>query len=149
MPLAEHHFALPKRLTELLDTGVWPVSAKFGTAHRSGFRLGSESARAISTDDDQIALMLPPFHTIADEVHDGNRFWTEHLSNVGEIDYRKALIIADFGPGSDSVIVLYYGHEAVPSVKYLKWSGNGQDIVHQWVRTHPSFDQFAAAVGLR
>ena len=91
--------------------------------------------------------MHPPFHTIQDEVADGNDFWTTGLSNAGEIDYRKALIIADFGPGSDSPIILYYRAQA-PVVIYLKWIIIDGIVQHSWVQTHASFDAFATDVGL-
>ena len=70
------------------------------------------------------------------------------LGGSAVIDYDKALIIADFGLGSDSPIILYYDSLDSPTVMYLRWSGNGQHIRHQWVETHATFDDFASAVGL-
>ena len=110
--------------------------------------LGEEAAQKLSPEDDRIILMPPPFHTIADEVEDVNDFWTTGVTNPSEIDYSKALIIADFGLGSDSSIVLYYGATAAPSVLYLKWEGSGNAIRHKWVETHSSFDDFVDATGL-
>lgn len=92
--------------------------------------------------------MPPPFHTIGDEVRKGNDFWTSDITNVGEIDYDSALIIADFGPGSDSPIVLYYKTDTQPSVMYLRWIGDGDAIRHQWIETHATFAAFASAIGL-
>ena len=55
------------------------------------------------------------------------------LGGSAVIDYDKALItIADFGLGSDSPIILYYDSLDSPTVMYLRWSGNGQHIRHQW-----------------
>ena len=93
--------------------------------------------------------MNPPFHTIADEVNHGNTFWVRDLTNYGEIDYSKAVIIADFGIGTDSPIILYYDDDSEsPRVMYLKWSGSGSDICHSWVCTHSSFEEFANDTGL-
>jgi hypothetical protein len=84
---------------------------------------------------------------ISDEVAAGNRYWIDFLTNVGEIDYRHALIIADFGIGSDSPLILYYD-ETEPCVMLLHWSGGATPVQHAWLRTHPSFATFAQAVGL-
>jgi hypothetical protein len=93
-------------------------------------------------------MMKPPFHTIADEVAGGNLFRFKGVTNPDEIDYNRAVIIADFGMGSDSPIILYYSDMDNPVVMYLRWSGNGPNIKQSWVRTHDSFDDFARAIGL-
>ncbi len=70
------------------------------------------------------------------------------LTNVGQIDYERALIIADFGMGSDSPIILYYETTSEPVVMYLKWTWHGRKPSHSWKQTHSSFEDFAADVGL-
>lgn len=93
--------------------------------------------------------MPAPFDTIADEVKSGNTFWTVGVSNPSQIDYSLALIIADFGIGSDSPIILYYAAPQSPSVMFLQWSGGGDtEIRHNWVETHKSFEDFANAIGI-
>jgi hypothetical protein len=44
--------------------------------------------------------------------------------------------------------MLYHGSPDAPKVMYLRWSCDGQSKLHQWVETHPTFEAFAAAVGL-
>ena len=92
--------------------------------------------------------MPPPFHPIADEIEQGNEFWVQYLTNYGEIDYSKAVIIADFGIGTDSPIILYYDDSEAPKIMYLKWSFSGSEIRHSWVCTHNSFEEFAIDTGL-
>lgn len=137
---------LPTLLTEMVNSGVWPT----GNPNLQEFKpiLGKEAAQKLSSRDDLIVLMPPPFHTIGDEVRGGNRFWETGVTNPKQIDYDKALIIADFGMGSDSPIVLYYNDDEPPRVMYLRWIGNGHEIRHEWVETHPTFHEFALAVGL-
>lgn len=139
-------FRLPSLLNELIESGIWPTS----TPNMQELKplLGKDAARQVSPDDDYIVLQTPPFHTIGDEVRGGNGFWLSGVSNPNEIDYNRALIIADFGLGSDSPIILYYDTEDSPRVMYLCWIINGQDIRHRWIETHTTFDQFATAVGL-
>lgn len=139
-------FMLPAQLNKLIESGAWPT----GNANMQELKplLGKHAAQQLSPEDDRIILMTPPFHTISDEVRGGNTFWQTGVSNPNEIDYDKALIIADFGLGSDSPIILYYDSADSPRVMYLRWIGNGHDIRHQWLETHKCFEDFAAAVGL-
>ena len=141
-----HNHEIPVGLTTLVESGVWPNE----TPNMQELKplLEKKAAQTLSPDDDRIVLMTTPFHTIADEVRGGNKFWTSGVTNVGEIDYEDAVIIADFGLGSDSPVILYYGKSDCPTVMYLRWSGNGEDIRHDWVETHSTFDDFAKAVGL-
>ena len=137
---------LPVLLNELIASGVWPTENP--NMQEIEPLLGQDAARQLSPEDDRIVLMAPPFHTIGDEVRGGNDFWRSGVSNPGEIDYNKALIIADFGLGSDSPIILYYDVTDSPTIMYLRWIGNGQNTLQRWVQTHATFDDFAAAVGL-
>jgi hypothetical protein len=143
-----HQLEIPKALCQLIDAGVWPTAPDEVGRQEYEPILGEDAAKVLSPEDTKIVLMNPPFHTIADEVSDGNEWWIEDLSNVGEIDYDKAVIIADFGIGTDSPIILYYDQPEPPSVMYLKWSWSGMASVHSWVRTHSSFEEFASDVGL-
>ena len=139
------HLPIPEHLTALIAQGAWtPTGATPGMM----INLGKDAAHRLSSEDDELILMPPPFHTIADEVVGGNSWWNTYLGNVGEIDYSKALIIADFGMGSDSPIVIYYQPLTEPVVMYLKWERQGQQIKHSWIRTHSSFVDFAKDVGL-
>ena len=136
---------IPELLTALIASGEW---TPHGTPPGGMRNLGKEAAQRLSSDDDQLVLMPPPFHTIADEVARGNSWWNTALTNVGEIDYSKALIIADFGMGSDSPIVLYYESLAEPLVMYLHWKWQDQHHTHSWRRTHSCFLDFARDVAL-
>jgi hypothetical protein len=139
------HLPIPDHLTALIAQGAWTAP---GTARGMMLNLGEDAAHRLSLEDDQLILMPPPFHTIADEIAGGNSWWNTGLSNVGEIDYSKALIIADFGMGSDSPIVLYYEPLAEPVVMYLNWKWEDRQPKHSWIRTHSSFLDFAGDVGL-
>ena len=141
-------FKIPCELKMLIKQGVWPQAGSNLTAQETNPIINAEATKRSWPDEEKIILTPPPFHTIKDEVDHGNTFWTEFLTNVGEIDYSKALIIADFGAGTDSPIILYYNNDE-PSIMYLRWSGGGQfPLKHSWISTHESFNEFAGAVGL-
>ncbi len=140
-----HDLILPEAIEALIADAVWsPADTPQGFLKN----LGEACAKKISPDDDQLILMAPPFHTIQDEVDGGNEWWVSGLTNPTEIDYSQAVIIADFGAGSDSPIILHYQHEQEPVVMYLKWTYHDQDVKHSWVKSHESFEQFACEMGL-
>lgn len=136
---------IPVLLSNLIASGVWTPPGSRDGEWRA---LGKAAARKLSPDDDQLVLVPPPFLTIADNVAEGNSWWMTDLTNVGEIDYYKALIIADFGMGSDSPIVLYYKSPVNPVVMYLQWTWKNQRSIHRWKQTHSSFLEFALDIGL-
>jgi hypothetical protein len=136
---------IPALLAQLIAADLWTPT---GTLCGGMFNLGENAARKLSLDDEQLVLMPPPFHSIADEVRGGNAWWMTDLTNVGEIDYEKALIIADFGMGSDSPIILYYDRIDEPVIMYLRWIWNKRKPSHSWTKTHSSFRDFAFGVGL-
>jgi len=55
----------------------------------------------------EIWLDAPPFHT-ADR---DNLEWFQQFREPGQIDFAKAVIIGDFGPGSDAPIVLDFSSD--------------------------------------
>jgi hypothetical protein len=136
---------IPEALCRLVDAGVWPKSEGHQELNPI---LGPDAAHVLSPIDDRIILMSPPFHTIADDIVGGNSWWLDGVSNPNEIDYEAAVIVADFGLGSDSPIILYYGDDDSPVVMYLRWMGDLGDKRQRWVKTHESFAEFARAVGL-
>ena len=131
MPMTRKAYPLPSLLTEMIESGVWPTVNP--NLQELKPILGKDAAHELSSEDDRIVLMPPPFRTIGDDVRGGNRFWKTGVTNPKQIDYDRALIIADFGMGSDSPIVLYHHPQDAPRVMYLRWMGNGQDIRHEWV----------------
>lgn len=141
-------FDILSELKMLIEQGEWPQAGSNRFDQETNPIVGTEVTKRIWPNEEKIILTPPPFHTIKDEVDHGNTFWTEFLTNVGEIDYSIALIIADFGAGTDSPIILYYDDDD-PSIMYLKWSGGGQfPLKHSWICTHNSFNEFARDVGL-
>jgi hypothetical protein len=66
---------------------------------------------------------------------------------LDQIEPERALIIGDFGMGSDAPIILDYRNaDSDPPVLRLRWS-EGRDN-NAWVRCAASFDEFADMLGL-
>jgi hypothetical protein len=69
-----HDFTLPETLQALIQKGMWTPT---GSQPGGMINLGKGSARKLSQEDDQLVLMPPPFHTIADEVREGHYRWNK------------------------------------------------------------------------
>ena len=137
---------LPPLLKILIQKGVWPKEGDNPNTQVFHPIVESERVKKISPDDNRIILLPPPFVTITEE---RNPFYTEHINCVGQIFYDKAVCIADFGPGSDSPIILYYQNPEEPCVMYLQWKQCMPGVIEQnWVKTHNSFKEFVIDIGL-
>jgi hypothetical protein len=98
---------------------------------------------------------MPPscFQTLARESATTGvvKFWSK-FGAWHEIRPELALVIADFGLGSDAPIVLdYQDDQNSPSVMRLKWgSSDGRifDGTHNhWVRCADGFEEFISVLG--
>jgi len=108
----------------------------------------ADRVERFAADESLICLQRPPFPTIAQERAKGGAgdFW-ERFGALDQIVPERALIIGDFGIGSDSPIILDFGRDASnPPVLRLKWTSRGEG--NEWVRGARDFDEFAEMIGL-
>jgi hypothetical protein len=142
-------FQLPKLLTQLISDGVWPGQAGPSmTEQQSKPLVPPDRVRLFAEDETLICLERPPFRTIADEMqHEGSGDFWEKYAAIDQITPERALIIGDFGMGSDSPIVLCFRENAVdPAVLRLKWGIRGEG--NAWVEGAANFESFARLLGL-
>ena len=93
--------------------------------------------------------MPPAFPTIAEEQRAGGAgdFW-ERFGALKQIVPEKALIIGDFGIGSDTAIILDFSRNLDnPPVLRLQW-GPYPECCNNWVHVAQDFDEFAEMLGL-
>ena len=110
--------------------------------------VSADRVRRFAADESLICLQPPPFHTVAEERAAGGSgdFW-ERFGALDQIDPERAVIIGDFGLGSDSPVVLDFAQNASnPPVLRLRWGTSGRG--NEWVRGACNFDEFAAILGL-
>ncbi|MBL9081733.1 MAG: hypothetical protein JNK76_08010 [Planctomycetales bacterium] len=110
--------------------------------------ISAERVQQFAAEESVICLQPPPFATIARVRAAGGcgDFW-ERFGALDQIDPTQALVIADFGIGADSVVVLDYARDvANPPVLRLKWAERG--IGNLWVQGARDFDEFAVMLGL-
>jgi hypothetical protein len=140
---------LPRGLIRLLESGVWAsANGPTMTAQQLKPTIPAALVRKFAAEESLICLQPPPFPTIAQERAAGGAgdFW-ERFGALEQIDPQRALIIGDFGLGSDSPIILDFGRDASnPPVLRLKWGPRGQG--NEWVQGAQDFDKFAEMLGL-
>jgi hypothetical protein len=142
-------FPLPDGLARLLATGVWPSAAgPSKVAQERHPIISADRVAEFAAEQTLICLQPPPFPTIAEERAKGGsgKFWERHGA-LHQIDPKRALIIGDFGFGSDSPIVLDYARNRYcPPVLRLRWGAQAQG--NEWVQGAGDFDEFAKMLGL-
>lgn len=118
------------------------------TAQQSAPLVAPERVQLFAEEESLICLEQPPFRTVADEMRGAmsGDFWDKYAA-IDQIAPEQALIIGDFGMGSDSPIVLDFRKHAVdPPVLRLRWSRYGER--NEWVQGAANFESFARLLGL-
>jgi hypothetical protein len=106
--------------------------------------------------ESEIWLCVPPFHTVDRD----NLQWFEQFREPGQIDFAKAVIIGDFGPGSDAPIVLDFSNEPAqvkalqitaypnPRAGRAPWpEGANFCLEGHWVTLASSLEEFVETLG--
>jgi len=109
--------------------------------------VAADRVRRFAPEESLICLQPPPFHSLADEMAAGDTrdFW-EQFGALEQIVPEQALIIGDFGLGSDAPVILDFARDASnPPVLRLRW---GPDRRNEWVQGARDFDEFAQVLGL-
>lgn len=143
-------FPLPAGLTRLLTAGIWPsTNGPSMMAQHIRPIVAPGRVRRFAAEETLICLQPPPFPTIAREVSaagpGAGQFWRQ-FGALHQIIPAKAVIIADFGIGSDAPVILDYAADTTnPPVLRLRW---GPDRNTEWVLGARDFDEFADMLGL-
>lgn len=142
-------FELPPALLRLIASGVWPSAAGPSmNAQEDEPTIPAERVRRFAGEESLIRLSPPPFHTVAEwrDAGGSGNFW-QRYGALDQIVPDKALIIGDFGLGSDAPIVLDFARDAAnPPLLRLRWGPRGPG--NEWVQGARDFDEFAAMLGL-
>lgn len=141
--------SLPTRLAHLIAIGVWPsATGPAMTVQEFKPLVTPDRVKRFAEDENAICLAPPPFRTIAAHVGQGRAgdFW-ERFGALGQIKPELALVIGDFGMGSDSPIILHFGENVQnPPVLRLRWAPYGKSTA--WVQGARDFDEFASMLEL-
>jgi hypothetical protein len=131
---------LPGELAALIDRGSWPRTLADASRQNLTPLVSADIVRTFASDENTIVLYPPPFHTVQDELDHGRGLNPEQLA-VHDIVPDRTVVIADFGPGSDTALALdYRDGSASPSVIRLRWELPSRP--NRWVKVADSFGQF-------
>jgi hypothetical protein len=113
--------SLPQALVDLIHAGKWPCTdAQANRVHAEPRLIPEARVRALAPEESQIYLCATPLRTVAERAAGPERaYWGESFIPAG-IDFGKAVVIGDFGLGSDAPILLDFSQEP-PSVIRLRW----------------------------
>lgn len=138
---------IPKELLDLLESGRWPRSVDEENQQNLRALISEERVRNLAAEESRIFLYSPPFTTIASEIRGSGKSFYAQWGALPQIVPALAIVIADFGLGSDSPIILDYRMSPTsPQVLRLRWSEPGQE--NNWAMMTPDFRTFVEALGL-
>lgn len=153
--MSEGNLRPPSLIDALVASGRWPATPQAALRQNIEPLVSPERIAAVAPGEDWLYLYPPPFQSVASDVaaHRANgwTFWAEHGA-IDELDPDRALLIGDFGPGSDAPILLDYRQGDDPGVLKLAWpppaDGDSGPGSTEWVAIADSFDDFVARLGL-
>jgi hypothetical protein len=137
---------IPEALLELVRRGRWPVTAEAELAQNLSPIVPTEIIRAATNDEEGRLFLLSPqsFVRIASLERELASFWNLHAA-PSAIDFARAVVIGDFGLGSDAPIVLdYAANRSSPRVKRLSW----RRAENSWIEMAPDAAAFVTLLGL-
>ncbi len=146
---------LPDRLASLIESGRWPTTGAAVRIQNDEPIVPVARIQALAPGQDGLCLYRPPFRTVAEDivrVPSLADYWSE-FGAIEQLDPELALIIADFGLGSDTPILLDYRPGDDPQVLTIQWSSvEGDDgtrrAENRWIVLAASFDEFVERLGL-
>lgn len=138
---------LPAELVALIVDHVWPWTVNEVEQQLFWSLVDREATRTV----DQTALHLTlPLVTVARELATPPYYHEVILARWNELETERAVLLGDFGIGSDAPIVLDY--RVTPArVLTLSWHprAEGERVARaEWIEVAPSFSSFIAAIGL-
>ncbi len=129
---------IPDRLVELIESGFWPNRDNVNQQNLRSL-VEANLVREFAPEEDFIFFDAPPFALISDLVANGDEFWSREEANPSGLSHEHAVVIGDFGLGSDAPIVLDYSSDLQnPEVKRLRWGSSFSE--NQWVTASKDFD---------
>src|ERR1700677_1899293 len=142
--------ALPPELEKMIRDGFWPSTHAAAMAQNLKPLIPKERITKFAPEEDELHFNPPPFRTILERMsgREGKYFWRRPEASIHEVDPSLALVIGDFGLGSDAPIILDYRCDRLnPSVFRLRWSTDeGKSVFsdNHWVKIADTFAEFAA-----
>lgn len=139
---------LPDKLEALIESGLWP-NKNNADAQNLKPLVSCELIQQLFPEENSLYLFPPPFISIHELLMQEDSLYQskELKASFSQIKPRKTVVIADFGLGSESALVLDYSDsESNPKILKLSWLYDEKYLIRkvEWVVVAADFDEFAA-----
>lgn len=144
---------LPTSLIALITNGAWPTSENSQWQNLKPI-YRNERAYKDRFCMETLYLYPPPFRLVAHDIEQHPVFWKDEalIEYFGQplelgIEPTQSLIIGDFGPGTDAVLILDYQHDqSNPRVMGMDYG----EVSNQkgWTLLAKSINEFCQYIGL-
>jgi len=132
-------WTIPLRLQRLIERGWWPCDEVTARKQHRHPLVTEAQVRSFASDESTIFFIPPPFQTVAELVPSNERYWRSEMACPAGISFEHAVLIGDFGPGSDAPILLDYRRDALrPSVLRLRFGKSFAE--NRWMVAAEDFD---------
>jgi hypothetical protein len=140
---------VPPLLEELIAAGRWPRTVQEQLAQNLRPLVSPARVKRLAPDEQGIIYLFTPPFRAAGRSDDPKDFFNWPSSDPSGIDLDQAIIIGDFGIGSDVPIALDYREDAAnPRVLRLRYNPDCPPLVGKWVVMALDFPSFIEALGL-
>ena len=137
---------LPSRLEHLVECEFWPSDALTAMRQNLESLVTMEALHRVAPEEDRLFLIPPPFLTVRQLIEHGETFWNREEANPKGISFDHAVVIGDFGLGSDAPIILDYSKSVdAPTVKRLRWGDSFAE--NRWIAAAPDFETMCTVLG--
>jgi len=137
-------YDLPQEIVELVEARIWPRTEEEYAAQELNPKIDQELVQNIAPLFSVICFDLLPLQSIQELIDEGDDSW--QVPSLNKVDFRKTIVIGDFGSGSDTVIALNYeNNPEEPSVIRMDWYNEDNPNLHdrvRWVKISSSFLEF-------
>ncbi|MEM6258790.1 MAG: hypothetical protein AAGI37_10805 [Planctomycetota bacterium] len=144
---------LPDQLLALISKGIWPTS---DNSQRQNLKPIYRNKHAYKDrfEMDTLFLYPPPFVLVSEDIVDGDHFWKDKAltqyfgqSLTHGIEPELAVILGDFGPGTDAIFILDYQFDLKnPQITGMDYG----EVSNQkgWTQLANNIDEFCEVIGL-
>jgi hypothetical protein len=147
--IGEMMLQVPPLLEKLIASGRWPRTAQEQLAQNLRPLVSPERVKRLAPDERGIIYLYTPPFRVAGRRDDPTDFFNWPSSDLNGIDLDRAILIGDFGLGSDAPIALDYREDvANPRVIRLRYREDCPPLIGKWVVMAPDFASFVELLGL-
>ena len=138
---------IPQQIYRLVEKGIWPKSSDEANHQHTKSLVPKDKLKEFAPDEDWIYFYPMPFKKISDTLLDEGNFWNQ-WGAINQINPELTFIIADFGIGSDTCLILDYRENIDTPSLYRLVRNNRDKDGNYWEKVSNNFGEFCAITEL-